>query len=107
MGHYAAEMQCDTCGNLRCTCPPLPDTTEQHWVVAEDYTVQRAIDYQKNCGHGALAYMSRMMKKHYKKREEAEEAARFACEAAVEAARTHLSRLKKVLKVERPWERKS
>lgn len=106
MGHYAAEMMCIKCGNLRCTCPPPPDKTAQHWVVGDDYTVQRAIDYENSCGHGTLAYMNRLMKKHYKKRADAEEAARLACEAAVEATRQQLTRLKNILKVQRPWEKK-
>jgi hypothetical protein len=45
-----------------------------------------------------------MMKKHYKKREDAQEAARVACEAALEHTRQQLTKLKKTLKVERPWE---
>jgi hypothetical protein len=104
MGHYAAEMQCDKCGNLRCTCPPPPDKTQNHWVVGDGYTVLQAQAYQDSCGHGQLAFFSCMMKKHYKKCEDAQEAARVACEAALEHTRQQLTKLKKTLKVERPWE---
>jgi len=99
-------MQCDHCGRLRCTCPLPPDKTANYWLVAEDYRVMRAKDYADSKGHGGLAYLARMMKKHHKKREDAEAEARLRCEAAVEAAREQLTRLKKVLKVERPWEKK-
>ena len=105
MGHYAAEMQCDKCRSFNCTCPLPPDKTANHWVVAEDYQVMRAGDYADSKG-GNLTYLARTMRKHHPKRKDAEEEARLLCEAAVEAARAQLTRLKKVLKVDRPWEKK-
>jgi hypothetical protein len=33
MGHYAAEMMCNTCGQLRCACPPKPCPGDDKWLV--------------------------------------------------------------------------
>jgi hypothetical protein len=39
MGHYASEMACSACRNCRCSCPPPPDNTREHWVIDFDYSV--------------------------------------------------------------------
>lgn len=50
MGHYAAEMQCDKCGNTRCNCVLKPDNSDaEKWIVEiENYfTVIQVRDYDK------------------------------------------------------------
>ncbi len=103
MGHYACDMRPEWFGDK----PSKTDRcTDRDWVVGKNYEVMTAIEFQNSCGAGQLAFMERMMKKHYLKREDAEVAAREACEAAVESARQQLLRLKRVLKVQRPWEKR-
>ena len=106
MGHYASEMQCDTCGKLRCVCPPPPDLTANQWVVTDDFTVMRALDFQNKPEHGSFGFFNRMQRKHFTNRKMAETAARLECEAAVELARERLAELKKICKVIRPWAKK-
>lgn len=35
MGHYYSEMCCDTCGSIRCKCPPLPKPVynDKHFLI--------------------------------------------------------------------------
>jgi len=104
MGHYAADMRPEWFDDEK----PVKKqrNTDNDWVVGDNYEVMFAHQYQASCGHGALSFMQRMNKKHHRKREDAETAAREACEAAVESARRHLLQLKRTLKVQRPWEAK-
>lgn len=116
MGHYAAEMQCDKCGNLRCTCPPEPKKPNRNFIVTDDYRVVTVDEFDANPDNntvrtkwGGIAMnplLYRMGKKEFKKRTDAETHARELCEAAVEKARAQLLELKNILKVQRPWEKK-
>lgn len=116
MGHYAAEMMCDDCGNLRCTCPPKKEKPNKSWIVNHDFTIQRVQDFDadpannvSNTKYGPIPQnpvLLRFGRQQFKNREDAEAHAREMCEQAVEATRDRLTRLKKILKVERPWERK-
>lgn len=33
MGHYYADLMCDACGKVRCTCPAKPLPSESLWAV--------------------------------------------------------------------------
>lgn len=116
MGHYAVDFQCDTCGKLRCVCPPKKEKPNTNWIVKGDFSVQRICDFDADpenntirMKYGSIPWnpiMNRMGAKEFKKREDAELHARELCEAAVEAARLELAAIKKVCKVTRPWEKK-
>lgn len=105
MGHHAAEMMCDTYGNVRCTCPLPEDATLHYWVVGDNFTVMTVKELLASV-HPVARTHARVMTKRYAHRSAAEKAARVECEAAVEAARAHLTKLKNILKVQRPWEQK-
>lgn len=104
MGHYAVDMQCDKCGNLRCTCPLPEDKTLHHWVVGDDFEVMTVEQFLSKV-HPA-SRMRALVMKRYARRSVAEKAARLRCEAAVDEARARLLELKNILKVQRPWEQK-
>lgn len=116
MGHYASEMMCDACGNLRCTCPPPPKKPNTSFIVTSDHRVMTVDEFDAapennrlKTKYGSMPLnpvMLRMGLQQFKFRPDAETHARERCEAAVEDARAHLARLKKILKVERPWESK-
>ena len=116
MGHYYADLACDKCGNIRCTCPPKKEKPNRNWIVKHNFTVQRVVDFDadpKNTAtqtkYGPIPQnplLLRLGKKEFKTREEAEQHARELCEGAVEELRKRLTVMKKVLKVERPWEQK-
>ena len=77
MGHYYAEMACSICGNIHCTCPPKPDTTDHQWVIDDELNVVYSIDYQKALQKKGdqLAFFKRTYKKHYDHKDEAQEEA--------------------------------
>jgi hypothetical protein len=107
MGHYASEMQCDKCGNLRCTCPRDLEQTDTYFYVDDDFTVMTGEEYvKKHKIPTDLRMLSLYAVQSYKTREQAEHAALNQCEMAVEQARTRLTWLKHALKVIRPWEKK-
>jgi hypothetical protein len=116
MGHYAAEMQCDTCGKLHCVCPPKTEKPNRNFIVTGDFKVVTVAEFDAdpaNTGtqtrYGRIPMnpiFYRMGKKEFKKRADAEVHARELCEAAVESARAQLTNLKNILKVQRPWEKK-
>jgi len=101
MGHYACDMHPEWFGE-----GPLhePASTDYHWVVGDDFVVQTAIDFERSCGSGRLAYMERMQKKHHEKREDAESEAEHLCLEAIAAAGTSLKELVETLK-DQPWKR--
>ena len=106
MGHYAAEMMCNKCGNVRCTCPPTK-TVQSGWVVRDFKVLSTDEDYayQREKSPGTL-FVHQMTRKVYKTRINAEKAAMKACEDAVQACRERLLELKHTLKTVRPWEEK-
>lgn len=107
MGHYAAEMMCNKCGNLRCTCPVKIQKPKTGWVVTGDFRVITTEEDNKTYSKfPSSLYLHQMQRAVYKKREEAEKAALTLCEEAVETQRKHLYELKRILKTERPWEKK-
>ncbi len=107
MGHYLAEMMCDRCRRYPCVClvEKREDATANHWIVAEDFSVQRAGEYQRLSAktHSAVGFYKRMSKQHFQNREDAEEEARRQCQDALEAARAKVSELEQILSLERPW----
>lgn len=120
MGHYASEMMCEKCGNLRCTCPPKKQKPNRNFIVADGFTVMTVEEFDADPKHntrkmsiGSTTYtesvnpiLHRLGKQEFKKREDAEVHARELCEAAVEEARARLLKLKNICKVQRPWEKK-
>lgn len=109
MGHYASEMMCDKCGNVRCTCPVEKSKPQKGWYITTDFRVITAeeADAEYTRAHGGTwgLYSFQMLRKLHKTREEAEVLAREACELAVETQRAKLSELKHLLKTVRPWEK--
>ena len=109
MGHYASEMMCDKCGNVRCTCPVEKNKPQKGWYITPDFRVITAeeADAEHTKAHGSWGLFSfQMTRKLHKTREQAEVVAREACEVAVEMQRAKLSELKHLLKTVRPWEKK-
>lgn len=39
MGHYYAEMMCEKCGRVRCSCPPTPPSSKENWFMKNGKTV--------------------------------------------------------------------
>jgi hypothetical protein len=105
MGHYAAEMMCDVCGQVRCICVQQVVDDSDSFVV-EGFEVLTVREFRERFAGSNALNMKLAFKKKYKTRLGAENAARKACEEAVEAARFNLTLLKKTLKVTRPWELK-
>lgn len=107
MGHYAAEMMCDTCGNMRCTCPPEPKKPNSDFIVTDDYRVVTVDEFDALYARPDMnPCLFRMGKKQFKKRANAEKHAMEMCEFAVGQARAALLHLKRTLKTVRPWEKK-
>jgi hypothetical protein len=103
MGHYASEMMCDTCGQVRCICIQSVIDDSDSFVV-EGFEVITVREFRERFAGSNALNMRLAFKTKYKNRLNAEKAARKACEEAVEAARFNLTLLKKTLKVTRPWE---
>ena len=101
MGHYASEMQCDTCGKLRCVCPPKPDTSLKMWVIADDFKPMKAADFEKADG-SSMAHFKRIMRTHYPTKKAAKEAARELLLQAIKEARLNLCHLEKTLSPDSP-----
>lgn len=107
MGHYRVDMACDTCGEVRCTCPPPPEKPNRNFIVTDNYRVVTVDEFDAECVQlGRYPMLERMGKTEFKKRIDAEVHARELCETAVEQIRADLLELKNVLKVQRPWEKK-
>ena len=120
MGHYRADLACDTCGEVRCVCPPKKEKPNRNYIVADGFKVMTVEEFDADPAHntqkmriGGSTYsqpinpiLYRLGKKEFKKRHDAEVHARELCEAAVEEARARLLTLKNILKVQRPWEKK-
>lgn len=107
MGHYRVDMACDICGEMRCACPPAPEKPNKNFIVTDDYRVVTVDEFDAECVQlGRYPMLERMGKTEFKKRADAEVHARELCEAAVEHARTALTQLKNICKVQRPWEKK-
>lgn len=104
MGHYACDMRPEWFGEEKPT--KKQRNTDNDWVVADDFTVMTALEFQESHACRQTAFLHRMSRKHYRTRLNAEKAARRTCEEAVEATRENLMRLKNILKVQRPWEQK-
>lgn len=105
MGHYAAEMQCDNCGKLRgCTCLKAEDRDLDKWIILDDWTVITKREFM-NTHKSDRDWYTAIIAKKYSSRARAMTAARIALEKLVEEHRADLIRLKKILKVERPWEK--
>jgi len=45
MGHYASEMMCNKCGELRCVCSYASE--DDKWLVDSDLTVMKVKDHDK------------------------------------------------------------
>ena len=86
MGHYAAEMMCDTCGNLRCTCQAPPDPCDSKWVLF-NYT---AIPAKR------LAVFQRMASQLYETQADAQAAIPAAIDARVRVLELEIARLREM-----------
>lgn len=113
MGHYYADMACQKCGNLRCTCPAKPHKPEKGWIVDDDFMVLSLADFdakklksQSKRFQPLSPLFYRLGHTIYKSRRAAEKGAMKECERRVEETRAQLLHLKNVLKVQRPWEKK-
>lgn len=107
MGHYRADLACDTCGEARCTCPPKEEKPNRSFIVTDEYKVMTVDEF--TTAHdlpGRSAHLYLLGAKQFKRRASAEAHARKMLELEVEQARAHLLELKKLLKVIRPWEKK-
>jgi hypothetical protein len=106
MGHYYADMMCDTCGQVRCVCIRPEQDEQLDSFIVDRFEVMSVREFMDRHRGDVMLNMLLAMNKKYKTRLAAEKAARKACEQAVEAARFNLTLLKKTLKVDRPWELK-
>lgn len=66
MGHYAAEMQCNTCGRMHCNCVSKPDPDK--WIVDDDFMPILTSDFDKKY---STPIMKRLYRKKFDTREEA------------------------------------
>jgi hypothetical protein len=98
MGHYASEMMCDTCGWVRCICPPKPDRTGGYFIVLHDYSVMTKAEATK----AGMNPLTRAFTPSFATREEAVVAARASVENDLAQAKLRLAYLKAV-KVVKPW----
>ncbi len=119
MGHYRADLACDTCGEVRCQCPPSPKKPNNNFIVADGFRVMTIDEFDADPQYNSIPMkfggqvirqpfnpiFSRLGKKEFKRRKDAEAHAMELCEAAVEDARQRLAELKNILKVQRPWEK--
>lgn len=75
MGHYYADMMCDTCSNIRCTCPPKPDTDHKRWMVhPQSLVVMRVSEFDAEASknkNGWTPVLFRMGSKAFDKKEDA------------------------------------
>lgn len=116
MGHYRADLACDDCGNVRCTCPPKKVKTEKGFIVTTDWRVVTVAEFDADPANNVVKMrygdiptnpvLKRLGSEIFKKRENAEAHAREMLELEVEKTRARLAGLKKLLKVTRPWEQK-
>lgn len=76
MGHYYADMMCDTCGNIRCTCP-REERIDTRWVIDEETcTVMQVFEFDKAKAIPGLSGRGMIMRsslEHFDTKEEAEE----------------------------------
>jgi hypothetical protein len=101
MGHYYADLMCDTCGEIRCTCPPKPDRSDRHFIVLHDYRVMTKAEATK----AGMNPLTRMFTPSFATREEAEVAAKASVEHDLAQAKSRLDYLKAV-KAAKPWKAK-
>jgi hypothetical protein len=107
MGHYASDLMCDDCGELRCRCERTPAPQRTEYIVLNDFSVCTTEEFLASKQNGLEGRMHLAFKEKYKSRRAAEKNARISCEVAVEQARQNLIKLKNICKVLRPWEKKS
>jgi len=85
--------------------PFPPDRRLDWYIVRDDFVVSTAREFLE-AGELEGQKMRLVMKTRFERREQAELFARTSCEQSVEIARQNLIRLKRICKVERPWELK-
>ena len=83
MGHYAAEMMCQKCGELRCACPRLPAPEDERWMVW-NYSARQAKE---------MALWERMSATMYATEAEALAAIPAAIDARIAALQAEIQRL--------------
>ena len=99
MGHYYAEMMCDECGHLRCTCArksPAVEREEGSWVVTPQFDVVRGAEYKKKLGD--QGFYSYMLMPKFSTEAAARRQARLDVKAAIAGAKTQLAFLQEKLK---------
>ena len=83
MGHYAAEMMCNTCGRLRCACYREPRPEDERWTVW-NYSARQAKE---------LAMWERMSARMYATEDEARAAIPAAIDARIKVLQGEIERL--------------
>jgi hypothetical protein len=119
MGHYAAEMMCDRCGNVRCTCPPAPKKPNGNFIVTNDFRVVTIDEFDADpanhstpTSYGPVAMnpeLYRVGKEEFKRRADAEEHAQRLCvETMVHLKQWYDKRHAKLCAYmhEQPWKKK-
>lgn len=107
MGHYAAEMQCDKCGNIHCKCVLKPDNTDtKKWIVETEnnYTVIQVGDYDKKYATlpskfgpvDGMPLLRRCKRKHFDLKSEAQAHAKQLIEEAIFELKKRLHELESV-----------
>jgi hypothetical protein len=97
-------MACSTCHQCRCVCPPPEDTTREHWVVDNDFSVLRARELEDKHGYVTFAggrlrnpdmgRMARMGRKHFPERRDAEQHALALLQQAIDKSEAATAQLK-------------
>lgn len=93
MGHYRAEMICDTCQQMRCTCPRKPDPSEKHWVISDDYQIMTALDFQTANNESGMGFWRRMTRSQFKSKKAAHAHALVQVQEATDSAHAALAEL--------------
>jgi hypothetical protein len=98
MGHYASEMQCDDCGNIRCTCT-REEKIDTRWVIDEETeTVMQVFEFDKAKATAAMpgyGMLLRMSLEYFDTKEEAEEELRYCYQMRVDELEDDLSAAEK------------
>lgn len=83
MGHYAAEMMCNTCGQVRCTCYREPPADDERWTVW-NYSARQAKE---------LTLWERMSARMYATEDGAKAAIPAAIDARIKVLQGEIQRL--------------
>lgn len=96
MGHYYADLMCDDCGKVRCTCVRSPAKPDLRWIV--DEMTMEAItvhDFDKKRPFGMVA---RLKSKYFKTKKDAEDHSIVLLKEKIKEEKVNLKSLKDQLK---------